>query len=49
MKQVIVLMASIALGLFIFTQIMGPNGLYSSVQSVWVNEKSIRNMQVIGP
>jgi len=42
-------MASIALGLFIFTQIMGPNGIYSSVQSVWIHEQGIRNMQVIEP
>ena len=47
MKQVIVLMASIALGVLIFSLVMGEGGLYSAVQSVWESERNIRNMQVI--
>lgn len=44
MKQIIVMMATILLGVAIFHLIMGPqqNSIFSTVQSVWNEEIEIR-------
>jgi len=49
MKQLIILIASIMLGLTIVTNIMGDNGIFDSMKSLWTHELSMRNMQIVGP
>lgn len=49
MKQVIVLCASIMLGIFIWLQICGSGGIADNITGLWQYERNIRNMQVIQP
>ncbi|WP_324823742.1 hypothetical protein [Sinanaerobacter sp. ZZT-01] len=44
MKQIIVMVATILLGIAIFYMIMGPqdNSVYSTVQGVWKQEIDVR-------
>jgi len=47
LKQLIVLISSIMLGIIIFSLIAGPNegSVYSAVKSVWQTELSIKTLQ----
>lgn len=46
MKQVIVLCASVILGLFIVNCLIGTNGsVFSSMKSLWTEEVKIRDME----
>ncbi len=47
MKQLIVMVASILLGIFLFRMIAGPeeNSLYSNVKQLWQKELQIRTVQ----
>lgn len=48
MKQLIVLLASILLGLSIVNSILiDDNSIYKSMQSLWRHESEVRNMQII--
>ena len=50
MKQLIVLIATVMLGLFLFGLIAGRDdaSIYSSVRKVWVNEIGQRTMREAG-
>ena len=50
MKQLIVLIATITLGLFLFDLIAGrdDSSVYSTVRSVWVKEIGQRTMREVG-
>ncbi len=47
MKQFIVLIATVILGLFLFDLIAGPgdDSVYSSVRSLWINEIGQRTVR----
>jgi len=49
MKQLIVLLATIILGIVIVTCILGDNGIFNSMKLLWSSELSMKNIQIVGP
>ncbi len=47
MKQLMILAAGIMLGLAIASCILGDNGIFGAMKSLWSHELLIRNMQIV--